>query len=243
MRQLASKLSCISACLLAIGLLVLLAGCRKEVPVQPAGTMFPNGTQSTTLKETAASRQAAKEAAASTATTPDTPKTAAAPATPTVPEKPAEPANSTSPIVTNRAIITTVKGTMEVDLYGKDAPKTVANFVKLAKKKFYNGLTFHRVETGAGFQLIQGGDPDGNGSGGSDQTIKLEISPKLRHWEGALAMARASDPDSASSQFYICNCDIAQLDGSYAVFGKVVKGLDVSKRIKVGDKISSIVIR
>ncbi len=146
------------------------------------------------------------------------------------------------PVVSNHARIITDKGTMIVELYGKDAPKTVANFVKLARSNFYKGLKFHRVETSKEFRLIQGGDPNGNGSGGSKDNIPLEISPKLRHWKGALAMARAQDPNSASSQFYICINAVDQLNDNYAVFGKVIKNLDAADKIKVGDKMKNIVI-
>lgn len=143
---------------------------------------------------------------------------------------------------THRAVIKTAKGTIEFEMYGEDAPKTVANFVGLTTKGFYNGLTFHRVETGAGFQLIQGGDPKGDGTGNADKTIEREISPKLKHWEGAVAMARGGDPNSASCQFYICNVAIPSLDNEYAVFGKVTKGLDVAKKITKGDKMTEVKI-
>lgn len=141
---------------------------------------------------------------------------------------------------TRRATITTDKGVIIVELYGKDAPLTVANFVKLANARFYDGLTFHRVEPGF---VIQGGDPDGNGSGGPGYSIKLEISPKLKHINGALAMARSNDPDSAGSQFYITLGAQPALDGKYAVFGKVVKGMDVAQQIAIGDKIVSVRIQ
>jgi peptidyl-prolyl cis-trans isomerase B (cyclophilin B) len=140
------------------------------------------------------------------------------------------------------ASIETEKGSMLIHLCQDDAPATVNNFVSLAQKGFYDGLTFHRVETGAGFQLIQGGDPTGNGSGGPGYTIKREISPRLTHKEGAVAMARSLDPDSAGSQFYICNCAIPQLDGGYAVFGYVVDGLDVSRKIVKGDTMQKVTI-
>jgi cyclophilin family peptidyl-prolyl cis-trans isomerase len=158
--------------------------------------------------------------------------------------KAATPKNTSDakPVVTHKATIKTVKGDIVVELYGKDAPKTVENFVKLANKKFYDGLNFHRVETGAGFQLIQGGDPNGDGSGGPGWSVDLEISPKLRHVEGALAMARSQDPNSAGSQFYITLCPIAQLDDQYAVFGKVISGLDNAKKIAVGDKMTKVTV-
>ena len=143
---------------------------------------------------------------------------------------------------TRKILISTVKGDMTVELYGKDAPLTVANFVKLIKAKFYDGLTFHRVESDPAFSLIQGGDPNGDGSGGPGYSIKLEVSPKLLHVKGALAMARTQDPDSAGSQFYICRVATPMLDGQYAVFGKVIKGLDVANKIKVGDKIKKVTL-
>ena len=141
---------------------------------------------------------------------------------------------------TVKATFKTAKGDIVVELYGKEAPLTVANFVKLVNAKFYDGLAFHRVENDPQFSLLQGGDPNGDGTGGPGYTIKLEISQQLRHDAGALAMARAMDPDSAGCQFYICRVPIHQLDDKYAVFGKVVKGLDVTNKIVVGDKIDKI---
>ncbi len=141
---------------------------------------------------------------------------------------------------TRHAVITTAKGEIDVDLFGSDEPLTVANFVKLATAKFYDGLTFHRVEPGF---VIQGGDPAGNGSGGPGYTIDLEVSPKHKHIEGALAMASTSAPNSAGCQFYITLAATPSLDGKYAVFGQVTKGMDVVKKIAVGDKIVSIVIK
>lgn len=138
------------------------------------------------------------------------------------------------------AIIETDKGTIKFTLYEQDAPITTANFVGLAEEGFYNGLTFHRVEPGF---VIQGGDPRGNGTGGSSKTIKLEVSPKLKHGEaGAVAMARSSNPDSASSQFYITLGPASFLDGNYAVFGRVTEGLEVVQQIRVGDKMTSVSI-
>jgi peptidyl-prolyl cis-trans isomerase B (cyclophilin B) len=141
---------------------------------------------------------------------------------------------------TQQATISTAKGDIVVELYGKDAPLTVANFVKLVKAGFYDGLNFHRIEPGF---VIQGGDPNGDGSGGPGYQIKLEIAKDLKHVEGALAMARAQDPDSAGSQFYITLAATPFLDGNYAVFGKVINGMDVVKKIEVGDKITKITIK
>jgi peptidyl-prolyl cis-trans isomerase B (cyclophilin B) len=140
------------------------------------------------------------------------------------------------------ANIQTEKGQIVVRLCQDDAPLTVNNFIALVTKGFYDGLTFHRVEKGAGFQLIQGGDPNGNGTGGPGYTIQREIAPLLKHSEGAVAMARSADPNSAGSQFYICNCAIPQLDGQYAVFGYVVEGLDVSKQIVIGDTMDTVTL-
>ncbi len=163
---------------------------------------------------------------------------------PAEPGKPVTPAAATEPpTVTKHATIQTAKGDIEVELYGKDAPITVDNFVELAGKHFYKNLTFHRVETKPDFKLIQGGDPKGDGTGGSGKNIKLETSPKLRHVKGAIAMARSSDPNSASCQFYICLVDIPQLDDQYAVFGKVTKGLENAEKIEKGDKIKDITVR
>ena len=120
-------------------------------------------------------------------------------------------------------------GTIKAELYGNLAPITVNNFVSLAKEGFYDGLTFHRIISGF---MIQGGDPLGNGTGGSSQTIKGEFSSNgvanaLQHTRGVLSMARSSLPDSASSQFFIMHDDAAWLDGNYAAFGKVTEGMAI----------------
>ena len=120
-------------------------------------------------------------------------------------------------------------GVIEVELDPTVAPLTVENFVKLAKKGFYNGLTFHRVIKGF---MIQGGCPKGNGTGGPGYTIKGEFSANgvnnpLKHTRGVISMARAMDPNSAGSQFFIMHQDAPHLDGQYAAFGKVVKGIEV----------------
>lgn len=132
--------------------------------------------------------------------------------------------------------IQTSKGDMEVELKPKLMPITVSNFMKLVNYKFYDGLTFHRVED----WVIQGGDPEGSGMGGPGWSIKLETSPKLKNVKYAIAMARSQDPDSAGSQFYILKSDADWLDGDYAVFGNVVKGEKVVDKIKIGDKIEKI---
>jgi peptidylprolyl isomerase/peptidyl-prolyl cis-trans isomerase B (cyclophilin B) len=141
--------------------------------------------------------------------------------------------------VKQTAVITMEKGgEIVIDFYPEDAPKTVENFVTLARKGFYDGLTFHRVEPGF---VVQGGDPDGTGTGGPGYTIKAEFN-KRKHVRGTVAMARTQDPDSAGSQFYICFKPAPFLDGQYTVFGIVTKGMDVVDRIKVGDKMKTVKI-
>ena len=120
-------------------------------------------------------------------------------------------------------------GTISLELDADTAPISVTNFINLAKDGFYDGLTFHRIISGF---MIQGGDPKGNGTGGSDQTIKGEFSENgvendISHVRGTISMARANDPDSASSQFFIVHEDSTFLDGQYAAFGHVTDGMDV----------------
>jgi len=133
-------------------------------------------------------------------------------------------------------ILHTTKGDIKYKFYSKDAPKTVHRIVELIQKGFYNGLTFHRVVPGF---VIQGGDPYGNGTGGSGQHLDAEFNNR-RHIQGTVAMARAADPNSADSQFYISLGTHPHLDHNYTVFGQVVAGLDVAKKITVGDKMTSV---
>ena len=125
-------------------------------------------------------------------------------------------------------------GTIELELDADTAPITVTNFVELAKDGFYDGLTFHRnIED----FMIQGGDPNGNGTGGSKHTIKGEFSANgvennIKHERGVISMARSQDYDSASSQFFIMYEKASHLDGQYAAFGKVTKGLDVLDKLE-----------
>ncbi|QIK70517.1 peptidylprolyl isomerase [Erysipelothrix sp. HDW6C] len=134
---------------------------------------------------------------------------------------------------------TTIKITMEngqemvAELYEDVAPKTVANFLKLVEEKFYDGVIFHRVIPGF---MIQGGDPDGTGMGGPGYSIEGEFTSNgfkndLKHTTGVLSMARAMDPNSAGSQFFIMAQDSPHLDGQYAAFGKVIEGLDTIQEI------------
>ncbi len=138
------------------------------------------------------------------------------------------------------ATIETDKGIIKFELYEDKAPITTKNFIELAQSGFYDGLTFHRVEPGF---VIQGGDPKGDGTGGSEKTIPLEIHPELKHVKGAVAMARTNDPNSATSQYYITLSDVHQLDGNYAVFGKVTEGMEVAESIRVGDKMNKVTIQ
>lgn len=124
-------------------------------------------------------------------------------------------------------------GVIKAELDADVAPITVTNFVQLAKQGFYNGLTFHRIISGF---MIQGGDPLGNGTGGSDKKIKGEfktngVENPLPHVRGALSMARSRDNNSASSQFFIVHQDSPHLDGSYAVFGNVTEGMEIVDQI------------
>lgn len=118
-------------------------------------------------------------------------------------------------------------GKMKLELYPEYAPITVTNFVNLAQKGFYDGLKFHRIVKGF---MIQGGDPEGTGAGGSEKNIKGEFASNgytkntLKHTKGVISMARTPDPDSASSQFFIIHGDGSHLDGDYAAFGKLIEG-------------------
>ena len=167
-----------------------------------------------------------------------------------------KPAGETKPADTQKgpkrvkqtAVITMEKGgEIKIDFYPADAPKHVENFVTLAKKGFYDGVSFHRVEPGF---VAQAGDPQTKtlpagdprlGTGGPGYKVKAEFN-KQKHVRGTLAMARSQDPDSAGSQFYICFKPAPFLDGQYTVFGIVTSGMEVVDGIKVGDKMKSVKI-
>lgn len=122
---------------------------------------------------------------------------------------------------------------MKAELYPDIAPNTVNNFISLIQKGFYDGLIFHRVINGF---MLQGGDPDGNGTGGPGYSIRGEFaqngfSNDLKHTEGVLSMARTMAPDSAGSQFFVMHKDAPHLDGAYAAFGKIIEGMDVVNKI------------
>lgn len=132
-------------------------------------------------------------------------------------------------------VLITVKdyGNIKLELDADNSPITVTNFVNLVNEKFYDGLTFHRIIKGF---MIQGGDPEHNGTGGSDKTIKGEFSENgitnnISHKRGVISMARSNDMNSASSQFFIVHEDSTFLDGKYAAFGKVLEGMDIVDKI------------
>ena len=151
------------------------------------------------------------------------------------PAAPAAPAEDAGEIIESCTAIIEIEnyGSITLALDGKAAPITVKNFVELAESGFYNGLTFHRIMSGF---MMQGGDPLGNGTGGSDNKIKGEfkqngVNNPLSHTRGAISMARSNQPDSASSQFFIVHADSTFLDGAYAAFGYVTEGIEVVDKV------------
>ena len=146
-----------------------------------------------------------------------------------------ENSSGSADTMTTQILLETSKGDITLSLYA-DTPITTANFVSLVESGFYDGLTFHRYEPGF---VIQGGDPHGDGTGGSDTTIALEVVGKS-HSRGTLGMARSSDPNSASSQFFINLVDNDFLDEGYAVFGEVTSGMDVVDQLRARDTIISM---
>jgi len=140
-------------------------------------------------------------------------------------------------------VLKTSKGAIYIRVFANEVPYTSRNFLDLVGRGFYNGLTFHRIEQ----WCIQGGDPNGNGTGdfidpesGRPRYIQLEINPQLHHnGPGVVAMARTQSPNSASCQFYITKSQTRFLDGKYAIFGSVVKGLEVVYNIVRGDRIET----
>lgn len=145
-----------------------------------------------------------------------------------------EEKNMNSTDSSKTAVIRTEKGDISIELYPDAAPKTVENFAKKTSEDFYNGLIFHRVED----WVIQGGDPDGNGTGGGNQPTELSDKPFV---EGAVGIARGGNIEiSNDSQFFICTEDCSFLNGQYTIFGQVTSGMDVVKKIQIGDKIKEI---
>lgn len=147
-----------------------------------------------------------------------------------------DPVSDASKVV---AVLETTKGEVAFEFFPKDAPETVKNFITLTQKGFYNGLTFHRVVPGF---VVQGGDPKGNGAGGPGYTIKDEFNSR-KHLTGTVAMARTQAPNSAGSQFYVCLAPQPGLDGNYTVFGQLIKGYDVIKKIQVGDAMKKVSLK
>jgi len=197
--------------LICIAAIALLAGCKKQeapAPVAPAPAVEQPAT-----------------APAATAA-PAAPAAAAAPAAGTPLTKDADQLTPAE-IEKLQAVIETNQGVIKFKFFPKEAPNHCRNFIKLAQKGFYNGLIFHRVIKGF---MIQGGDPNGNGSGGPGYHINAEFS-QLPHLKGTVSMARTPDPNSAGSQFFICLEATPQLNGQYSVFGQVTSGQDVVDKI------------
>ncbi|HTU70795.1 MAG TPA: peptidylprolyl isomerase [Candidatus Baltobacteraceae bacterium] len=138
----------------------------------------------------------------------------------------------------SRIRITTEKGDIVFTFFPDDAPNHTAAFMKLAEAGFYNGLVFHRVEPGF---VIQGGDPDGDGTGGPGYRLKAEFNTRP-HLRGTVAMARSSSPDSAGSQFYVCLTDARFLDNNYTVFGQMTEGFETLDAIKRGDVMKKVTV-
>jgi peptidyl-prolyl cis-trans isomerase B (cyclophilin B) len=128
---------------------------------------------------------------------------------------------------TPRAVIATTEGEMTIELLPDKAPKHVENFIKLARDGFYDGTVFHRVISGF---MIQGGCPEGNGTGGPGYKVKAEFND-VHHERGVVSMARSADPNSAGSQFFICHGDAGFLDGQYTAFGRLIDGDDTLEKI------------
>ena len=149
-------------------------------------------------------------------------------------KKKAAAVTSANPIVK----FETTQGNFTAELFS-DVPTTTKNFTELVAAGFYKGIVFHRYVEGF---VIQGGDPTGTGGGGSSKTIPLEIVPAHKHVKGALGMARTNDPNSASSQFYVCLGDLPSLDGNYAVFGQVTEGMDNVMKLRQGDKMLKVTL-
>jgi peptidyl-prolyl cis-trans isomerase B (cyclophilin B) len=141
--------------------------------------------------------------------------------------------------VKQAAVITLANGNqIRIEFFPEDAPRTVENFVTLARKGFYDNLSFHRVVPDF---VVQGGCPKGDGTGGPGYQIKAEFNQQ-KHVRGSVAMARSQHPDSAGSQFYITYGATPHLDGNYTVFGKVVAGMEHVDRIKQGDRMKAVAI-
>ncbi len=133
-------------------------------------------------------------------------------------------------------VMVTERGMIRFEVYPRLMPRTAKNFQRLVEEGFYEGLTFHRVEAG----VVQGGDPAGDGTGEVDWQLPLETNMRVLNERGAIGMARGVEADSAGSQFYILKDDAPWLDGDYAVFGRVIEGMEVVEEMEVGDEILEI---
>ena len=211
-----------------LGALLLAAavftGCGQKGSTSDTQSNTTAQTETVKSSETAAAKEAGETDTTAESAAPDTTKSTEADAA----------ADSTL-LSGKHHVEITVKdyGTIKVELDADNAPISVTNFVNLAKNGIYDNLTFHRIISGF---MIQGGDPEGNGMGGSDETIKGEFSNNsvenpLKHTRGAISMARSQDMDSASSQFFIVHEDSDFLDGDYAVFGYVTEGMEIVDKI------------
>ena len=140
------------------------------------------------------------------------------------------------------ATMRTTKGKIVIELYPDTAPVAVGNFKKLIKKRFYNGLTFHRRVNNQSLNIVQGGDPNGDGTGGPGYTIidEYTLPNQPPHLRGTVAMARTNAPNSAGSQFYICLKPQPHLDGRYTTFGRVIQGMDVVDLLEIGDSMKTV---
>jgi len=156
----------------------------------------------------------------------------------TTPNEPKREEKTTMVEPLPQVTIETTKGKIVLELAEDDAPNTVANFISLAEKGYYDGLLFHRVIPNF---MIQGGDPKGTGSGGPGYVIADELSPKLRHARGVISMANAG-PNTGGSQFFITHVATSWLDGKHAVFGKVTSGIEVVDAIQQGDKMIKVTV-
>ncbi len=228
------------------GLVLSVAVCQKKTQQEKAAAAPPKEEISSAPEEAAKPAEEPKpEETPVEAEAPKEEEPAAAEEKPETaakeePEKPAEAAPAKEITRDNAAVIIELAkgGRIVMEFYPQDAPNTVDNFITLAKKGFYDGLTFHRVVPGF---VVQGGDPEGTGYGGPGYTIKAEFNSR-KHLTGTLAMARSADPDSAGSQFYICLAPQPGLDGEYTVFGQVIEGMDLVKGIAKGDVMKKVTI-
>lgn len=218
--------------LIAIGALVVV-GAGASFMMMKSQTQEGAPSAETAPTETSPAMQAVPTEAVQPPTTGGAPTDTSAPAAALDLTVDAEGLSKTT------VVITTSKGVIKYKFYPNEAPNTVKRIAELIQKGFYNGLGFHRVVPGF---VIQGGDPKGDGTGGSGQNLKAEFNSR-KHVPGAVAMARAQDPDSADSQFYISLGTHPHLDNSYTVFGKVVEGMDVVEKIAVGDRMTSVTLQ